>query len=445
MTQRSYFGTDGIRARVGSSNMQADFILKLGFAIGVVLAKKRHKRVLIGKDTRISGYMLESALEAGLSSAGIDTLLVGPMPTPAVAYLTRTFVADAGIVISASHNPFCDNGIKIFSFDGGKLTDKQEIEIEKQISCDFSSVAADKLGRAFRIDDAAGRYIEYCKSTSGLKTNLKQYKIVVDCANGATYNIAPKVFAELGAKVVAIANKPDGININLNCGATDTKLLSQEVLGQKADFGIALDGDGDRLMMVDDKGELVGGDILLYLIVRLQMQRKKIKGVVGTQMSNFALEKEIKNLGLTFVRADVGDRYVLEQLHKNRFFIGGESSGHLINLNLNSTGDGIVSALQVIKYLQKNKLSLNEAKQSLLLYPQIMQNIKTNNAKNLLQNEQVCKEIKKQEQILNKDGRVLVRASGTESLIRVMAEGKKMSLIKSVVEKITLVLKKNDK
>lgn len=438
MAKKLYFGTDGIRAQVGSPPMSADFILKLGWAIGKVLSKNGKNKILIGKDTRISGYMLESALEAGLSSAGVDTYLVGPMPTPAIAYLTRTFAADAGIVISASHNPFYDNGIKIFSKTGDKLTDKQEIAIEKQIADKFISVSSDELGRAYRIDDAAGRYIEYCKNTSGLKTDLKQYKIVVDCANGATYHIAPKVFAELGAEVIAICDQPDGFNINKNCGATNTSFLAQQVLKNKADFGIALDGDGDRLMMVDEAGEQVAGDVLLYLITKYQMSKSKITGIVGTLMSNLSFELAIKKLGLKFLRANVGDRYVLELLKKNNWFIGGESSGHLINLHLNTTGDGIVAALQVIKYLQKNNLTLNQAKQEITLFPQIMQNIKinNNNATELLQNKKVQKIIQEQQDFLKNDGRVLIRPSGTEPLIRVMAEGKNMADVKNSVDKI---------
>ncbi|HEY5718087.1 MAG TPA: phosphoglucosamine mutase, partial [Motiliproteus sp.] len=347
---KKYFGTDGIRGRVGEFPVTPDFVLKLGWAAGKVFARKGQSKILIGKDTRISGYMFEAALEAGLSAAGVDSLLLGPMPTPAIAYLTRTFRADAGIVISASHNGFEDNGIKFFSANGTKLPDEVEAAIEAQMELAMSTEESRLLGKARRIDDAAGRYIEFCKGTISRDLSLKGLKIVVDCAHGATYHIAPKVFKELGARVLEIGSSPDGLNINENCGSTSPAMLRKIVLAEGADLGIAFDGDGDRVVMVDHRGEVVDGDELL-LIMALQLRDEGLLrgGVVGTQMSNFGMELALKERGIPFVRAKVGDRYVMEELLKNDWQLGGESSGHLICRQLTSTGDGIVAALQVLR------------------------------------------------------------------------------------------------
>lgn len=421
---RKYFGTDGIRGRVGEYPVTAEFMLKLGWATGRVLGGNRANRVIIGKDTRISGYMFESALEAGLSAAGVDVRLLGPMPTPAIAYLTRTLHACAGIVISASHNAFADNGIKFFSSEGTKLPDEVELAIEAEIDRELITVASDRLGKAERVEDAAGRYIEFCKSTIPLTLSLRGLKIVVDCANGATYHVAPEVFDELGAEVIPIGVEPDGLNINQACGSTQPELLQKIVLEHQADVGIALDGDGDRVIMVDHKGELVDGDELLFIIARSRQQEGTLRGgVVGTLMSNLGLEHALQSSNIDFVRANVGDRYVLELLQQNNSLIGGESSGHIICLDRTTTGDGIVAALQVLATQVKTGKTLHELKGGMKKYPQLMINVPVNPKVELHTARAVQDAVKSAEQRLAGRGRVLLRPSGTEPLVRVMVEG----------------------
>ena len=425
MTQRKYFGTDGIRGQVGFSNINPEFMLKLGWAFGRVLSNSHRKKVLIGKDTRISGYMLESALEAGLSAAGVDVRLLGPMPTPAVAYLTQTLRANAGIVISASHNPFEDNGIKFFSSDGCKLPDSMELAIEAELDKKLEIVPSAELGRAVRINDAPGRYIEFCKSTIPSLTRLSGLKLVVDCANGATYHIAPNVFMELGADVIAIGNKPDGFNINQQCGSTSPEMLRHKVLETGADVGIGLDGDGDRLIMVNANGEIVDGDQIIYIIAKDRHQRGLLHGgVVGTLMSNYGLEMAIKAMDVPFVRTNVGDRYVLEALKEHDWKIGGESSGHIVCLDKTTTGDGIVAALQVLAIMVKQEKTLQELTADITLLPQSLINLKTKNAVMLANHPHVLEAVGTLTQQLQGEGRVLLRPSGTEPLLRVMVEGK---------------------
>lgn len=437
MSQRKYFGTDGIRGHVGLSNINAEFVLKLGWAIGRVLANGQRKKVVIGKDTRVSGYMLESALEAGLSAAGVDVALLGPMPTPAIAYLTQTLRANAGIVISASHNLFEDNGIKFFSAEGGKIPDSIELAIEAEIEKKMETVASEKLGKAVRIDDASGRYIEFCKSTIPSLTRLSGLKIVVDCAHGATYHIAPNVFAELGAHVTSIGNKPDGFNINEDCGSTAPENLRQKVLSTGADIGVGLDGDGDRVILVDAAGNLVDGDQILYIIAKDRHQRELLHGgVVGTLMSNYALELAIAKLGIPFLRSNVGDRYVLEALRTKDWRIGGESSGHIICLDKTTTGDGIVAALQVLSIMVKQGKSLQELTADITLFPQTMINLKTKHAEILAKNPQVINKVQNIEKELNGEGRVLLRPSGTEPVLRVMVEGIDKSLVSQQAQKL---------
>lgn len=431
MSQRKYFGTDGIRGHVGLSNINPEFVLKLGWAVGRVLGLNGHrKKVVIGKDTRISGYMLESALEAGLSAAGVDVALLGPMPTPAIAYLTQTLRASAGIVISASHNLFEDNGIKFFSAEGGKLPDRVELEIEAELDKQMQTVASEKLGKATRINDASGRYIEFCKSTIPSLTRLSGLKIVVDCANGATYHIAPNVFSELGAQVTSIGNKPDGFNINQDCGSTAPEHLIQKVLNTGADIGIALDGDGDRVILVDAKGNLINGDQILYIIAKDRHERGVLHGgVVGTVMSNYGLELAITELGIPFIRSNVGDRYVLEALRENNWKIGGETSGHIVCLDKTTTGDGIVAALQVLSIMVKQGKSLQELTEGITLMPQTLVNLKTSQASALANNSQVIEVVRSLESSLQGEGRVLLRPSGTEPLLRVMVEGIDESIV----------------
>lgn len=422
MTKR-YFGTDGIRGKVGTAPITPDFMLKLGWAAGKVFAREGRSKIIIGKDTRISGYMFESALEAGLAAAGVDVLLLGPMPTPAIAYLTRTFHCNAGIVISASHNPFYDNGIKFFSDQGTKLPDEIEHAIEAQMDMAMTTVESAELGKARRIDDAAGRYIEFCKGTVASDLDLKGMKIVVDCANGATYHIAPKVFSELGADVIEMASSPDGININQDCGATSTRLLQKVVTAEQADLGIALDGDGDRVIMVDHKGEEVDGDELLFIItMELQRLGRLRGGVVGTLMSNFGLEQGLKKADIPFMRANVGDRYVMAGLAEKSWYLGGESSGHLVCRHLTSTGDGIVAALQVLKAMANNGLSLHALKSAMHKMPQTMINVRLAEKKEVVGLPEVQAAIADVEQRLGDRGRVLLRPSGTEPLVRVMVE-----------------------
>jgi phosphoglucosamine mutase len=421
---KKYFGTDGIRGRVGEYPVTADFMLKLGWAAGRVLGGSSGDRVIIGKDTRISGYMFESALEAGLSAAGVDVRLLGPMPTPAIAYLTRTLHACAGIVISASHNPYADNGIKFFSSGGTKLPDDVEHAIEAELDKEMVTVDSYKLGKAERVPDAAGRYIEFCKSTIPLTLSLKGLKIVVDCANGATYQVAPSVFDELGAEVVAIGVEPDGLNINQDCGSTKPELLKEIVLDQQADLGIALDGDGDRVIMIDHKGNLVDGDELLFIIaLSRQLEGTLNGGVVGTLMSNLGLEHALQSRDIAFSRAKVGDRYVLELLQQNSSMIGGESSGHIICLDRTTTGDGIVSALQVLAAMVKSGKTLHELKAGMNKYPQRMINVPVTKKVDLDSFPVVQDAVRSAEQRLAGRGRVLLRPSGTEPLVRVMVEG----------------------
>ncbi len=420
---RKYFGTDGIRGEIGEAPMTPDFVLKLGWAAGKVLAAKSTPLVVIGKDTRISGYMLESALEAGLVAAGVNIRLLGPMPTPAVSYLTTTFRASAGVVISASHNPYQDNGVKFFSSEGTKLSDEIEHQIEDYLDRDIKTVSSDKLGKVERVDDAAGRYIEFCKRAIPSEITLDGLRIVVDCANGATYHVSPHVFLELGADVVKIAVKPDGFNINEGCGATSLALLQKSVKEFRADLGVALDGDGDRLMMVDHKGEIVDGDEILAIIATHRLKEEGLNtDVVGTLMSNLGLEKSISSIGLNFHRADVGDRYVLEMMRKSGSILGGESSGHIIVRDRIATGDGTIAALQVLYAVIASGKSLHDLKQIMTKYPQTLINVRIKKKIDLTKNKALQDVVKSAELQMGNSGRVLLRASGTEPLIRVMVE-----------------------
>ncbi len=439
---RKYFGTDGVRGTVGEFPITPDFVLKLGWAAGKVLAARGGSKILIGKDTRISGYMFESALEAGISAAGVDVRLLGPLPTPGIAYLTRTLSAQAGIVISASHNAYTDNGIKFFGADGRKLSDDIELEIERLLDEEMSVVATDQLGKVRRIDDARGRYIEFCKSTvPGL--NLNGMKIVVDTANGAAYHIAPDVFEELGAEVVALANTPDGFNINRDCGSTHPEKLQQRVLEEKADLGVALDGDADRLIMVDHSGNLVDGDQLLFVVARDRKESgAELPGVVGTLMSNFGLELALQALDIEFVRAKVGDRYVMEQLDQRGWLIGGESSGHLVCLDRTSTGDGTVSALQVLAALSRRDQSLAEAVADVALLPQTMINVRGPNRDGFMEKPEVKTAMAEAEKALAGNGRTLLRPSGTEPLVRVMIEGKDPDQVAALCRELADVVEK---
>lgn len=420
---RKYFGTDGIRGRVGEFPITPEFVLKLGWAAGRVLGRGNGDKVVIGKDTRISGYMFESALEAGLSAAGVDILLLGPMPTPAVAYLTRTLHAAAGIVISASHNPFEDNGIKFFSGDGTKLPDEVELAIEVELDKAMEMAPPAALGKAHRVNDAAGRYIEFCKSTFPNRLNLKEMKLVLDCSNGATYHVAPSVFRELGARVTTLADQPDGLNINVDCGSTHPQRLQAAVAEQGADLGIAFDGDGDRVLMVDRSGELVDGDELLFIIATATHQQEAVAGVVGTLMTNLGMERALQEAGIGFSRAKVGDRYVMEQLKEKGWTLGGEGSGHLICLDHTTTGDGIISALQVLRAVVEQGKGLDELKAGMSKYPQILINVRLTEQCDVLGLPAVQAAVAEAETELGQRGRVLLRASGTEPLIRVMVEG----------------------
>ncbi|MFU8838113.1 MAG: phosphoglucosamine mutase [Thiohalomonadaceae bacterium] len=433
---RQFFGTDGIRGKVGEYPITPEFILKLGWAAGRVLSGGKGGKVVIGKDTRISGYMFESALEAGLSAAGVDILLLGPMPTPAIAYLTRTLHADAGIVISASHNPYQDNGIKFFSAQGTKLPDEVELAIEAALQQPMDMAEPHALGKARRVKDAAGRYIEFCKSSFPNQLNLNGLHIVLDCANGATYHVAPDVFRELGARVTTLAVEPDGLNINVDCGSTHPKRLQETVLELKADVGIALDGDGDRVLMVDHRGELVDGDELLYIIASARHQREPLLGVVGTQMSNLGMEVALRGAGIAFSRAKVGDRYVMESLCQEGWILGGESSGHLICLDCTSTGDGIISALQVLRAIAEQGKSLSELKSGMRKYPQTLINVRLNQRLDLSAEPSIGEAVKQAEQALGERGRVLLRPSGTEPLIRVMVEGEDAAQVQALAEQI---------
>jgi phosphoglucosamine mutase len=444
MAERKYFGTDGIRGKVGESAINPEFVTKLGYAAGKVLAGQGTNKVLIGKDTRISGYMLESALEAGLSAAGINIGLLGPMPTPAIAYLTKTFRSEAGIVISASHNPYYDNGIKFFSSNGHKLDDNIELAIEAQLEKPIVCVESDKLGKATRINDAAGRYIEYCKGTFPSDLSLKGLKIVVDCAHGATYHIAPNVLSELGADVIEIGTSPNGTNINHQVGATSMKAIVQAVKEHKADLGFALDGDGDRIMMVDEKGNVIDGDEIIYIIAREAMKCGELKGgVVGTKMSNLGMEVALEKLGIPFARADVGDRYVMEMMLEKGWKIGGENSGHVLNLSLAPTGDGIVAGLQVIAAMLRSHMKLSVLNSGFTRFPQRLINVKfADLSKNPLESKEVHAIVEKAETEMGESGRVLLRKSGTEPLIRVMVEAIDKELSDLWAEKIADVVKK---
>ena len=442
MSNRKYFGTDGIRGKVGESPITPDFVLKLGWAAGKVLARHGSKKIIIGKDTRISGYMLESALEAGLAAAGLSAAFTGPMPTPAIAYLTRTFRAEAGIVISASHNPFDDNGIKFFSAEGTKLPDELEEAIELEMEKPLTCVESSLLGRASRIVDAAGRYIEFCKGTFPSELSLSGLKIVVDCANGATYHIAPNVLRELGATVIAVGVQPDGMNINKECGATDLKMLQQRVLAEKADIGLAYDGDGDRIMMVDHLGEKVDGDQILYIIAREGLRQGQLRGgVVGTLMSNMGLELALKQLGIPFVRARVGDRYVLEKLQEKGWRLGAENSGHVILLDKIATGDGIVASLQVLTAMVRNHMSLHDLCTGMKMLPQVLVNVRFTGEHDPLESETVKTVAQDVEKTLAGRGRVLLRKSGTEPLIRVMVEGEDAAQVTALANQIADAVK----
>lgn len=437
---RNYFGTDGIRGPVGTPPITADFVLKLGWAAGKTFSPCGGGNILIGKDTRISGYLFESALEAGLASAGVHVTMLGPMPTPAVAYLTRAVSADAGIVISASHNPFSDNGIKFFSSEGRKLPDEVELEIERLIDEPMTTVASADLGKADRMNDAVGRYVEFCKTTFPKSLNLKHLKLVVDCAHGATYKIAPAVFQELGAQVIAIGCSPDGLNINEGFGATSPEALAARVVQEGADLGIALDGDGDRLVMVDHKGEVVDGDELL-LIIALHQKAKGVLtgGVVGTLMSNLGLELALKDRGIAFARARVGDRYVVAKLIQEGWHLGGEGSGHILCLDQATTGDGVVSALQVLRAITDQGKSLAELKMAMTKFPQVMINVPAVSAK-VMDNDAVQAAVREVEAGLGDKGRVLLRPSGTEPLIRVMVEGDDAQQVTRLAEQLAAVV-----
>jgi phosphoglucosamine mutase len=439
--KRKYFGTDGIRGKVGEHPVTPEFIMKLGWAVGKVLSNEGHGKVIIGKDTRISGYMFESALEAGLSAAGVDILLLGPIPTPAIAYLTRTLHADAGIVISASHNPYFDNGIKFFSADGTKLPDEVELKIEAMLDEPMTIVSSDKLGKAERMEDARGRYIEFCKSTISSKVNLKGMKLVVDCANGATYQVAPSVFDEIGAEVITLGDRPDGLNINQDVGSTKPEGMRETVLREGANVGIGLDGDGDRLIMVDEKGEIVDGDEILFIIAMDRYRRKSYKGgVVGTQMSNLGMEIALRDEGIDFYRSKVGDRYVMELLQDTHSLIGGEGSGHIICLDCLSTGDGIVAALQVLAAMHESGKSLHELKSGMSKFPQSLVNVTMSRRIDPDSDDKINNAIKQVEDELGDAGRVLLRLSGTEPLVRVMVEGRDQDQVSVLARQLAQVV-----
>ena len=441
---RKYFGTDGIRGPVGGHPINAEFVLKLGWAAGRVLSPSGGGTILIGKDTRISGYILESALEAGLASAGVNVLLLGPMPTPAVAYLTRAVSAAAGIVISASHNPYADNGIKFFSPDGQKISDADEERIENVLAESMTTVPSAALGRAKRLDDAVGRYVEFCKNTVPTSLRLKGLTLVVDCAHGAAYKIAPAVFRELGAEVITLGCEPDGLNINAGFGATSPQALAETVVREGADMGIALDGDADRLIMVDHNGEIVDGDELLFVLTEHAQQAGKFRGgVVGTKMSNHGLAQALAARDIPFVRADVGDRYVLAELNQREWSLGGEGSGHLLCLEQTTTGDGIVAALQVIKAVRERQESLATLKAGMTKLPQIMINVRNVTAA-VLEQPELQAAVNEVEAALAGSGRVLLRRSGTEPVVRVMVEGENERKIKAHAEQLADLIRPNE-
>ncbi|WP_419712094.1 phosphoglucosamine mutase [Pseudomonas sp. NFX224] len=434
---KKYFGTDGIRGRVGVYPITPDFMLKLGWAAGMAFRKMGACKVLVGKDTRISGYMFESALEAGLTSAGADVMLLGPMPTPAIAYLTRTFHAEAGIVISASHNPHDDNGIKFFSGKGTKLPDEVEHMIEELLDTPMTVVESSKIGKVSRINDASGRYIEFCKSSVPTGTSFAGLKIVIDCAHGATYKVAPSVFRELGAEVVVLSAQPDGLNINDNCGSTHMEQLQSAVLAEHADLGIAFDGDGDRVLMVDHTGVIVDGDELLFIIARDLHERGKLQGgVVGTLMSNLGLELALADLAIPFVRANVGDRYVIADLLERNWLVGGENSGHIVCFNHTTTGDAIIAALQVLMALKTRSEGLGQARQALRKCPQVLINVRFGGGANPLDHPSVKEASERVTKAMAGRGRVLLRKSGTEPLVRVMVEGEDETQVRGYAEEL---------
>ena len=440
----NFFGTDGIRGEVGKSPITADILLKVGWAVGSVLKEQNETAsVIIGKDTRVSGYLFESALEAGFLSAGVNVGMLGPMPSPAIAYLTQAFGATAGVVISASHNPYQDNGVKFFSSKGVKLSDETQKAIEKKISMSMSSVGSSSIGKARRYEQALGRYIEFCKSTFDKSCDLSNLKIIIDCANGATYHIAEDVFSELGASVLMINNTPDGYNINRDCGATDTKHLQKEVLENNADLGIAFDGDGDRLIMVDHKGQKVDGDELVFIIANAWKESGDLKSnkVVGTKMTNLGIQLAFAEIGVSFIEADVGDRHVMDQLIEHKAVLGGEGSGHIICLNKSTSGDGIIAALQVLEVMSKTGKTLLELKSKMTKYPQVLINVKTDTKVNLQEESKLSQAINSVESKLSKTGRVLVRESGTEPLVRVMVESSNYGLAKESAEELAKIIK----
>ncbi|CAH9016406.1 phosphoglucosamine mutase [Candidatus Nitrosacidococcus sp. I8] len=436
--KKKYFGTDGIRGKVGTHPITADVVLHLGWAVGRVLARGGQGKVLIGKDTRISGYMFESALQAGLSSAGVDIRLLGPMPTPGIAYLTRTLHAKAGIVISASHNPYYDNGIKFFSSAGTKLAGEVELAIEHELESPMETVSSSHLGKVERVVDASGRYIEFCKSTGPASVDLSGIKVVIDCAHGATYHVAPDVFKEMGASVITIGVSPNGLNINDGYGSTSPETLRRKVLESEADVGIALDGDGDRVIMIDHKGEIVDGDELLYIIARSRQRDNTLSGsaVVGTLMSNIGLEKALITLGISLIRAQVGDRYVLEMLQDNKCILGGESSGHIICLDRTTTGDGIISALQILVEMATTGKSLYDLKEAINKYPQCLINVHIDQKINPYEDKVIMSAVRDVENQLRGEGRVLLRSSGTESVIRIMVEGPSESQVSLLAQQL---------
>ena len=436
--QKKYFGTDGIRGEVGKGAITPEFMLKLGWATGKVFQAHGDCKIVIGKDTRISGYMFESALEAGLVAAGADVHLLGPMPTPGIAYLTRTLRAHAGIVISASHNPHYDNGIKFFSSEGKKLPDEIELAIERKIDEALVVVPSEKLGKATRVEDAAGRYIEFCKSTIPPLLGLEGIRVVVDCAHGSTYHIAPHVFEELGATVIKMGVSPDGLNINDGVGATQPEALQKAVLSNKADMGVALDGDGDRLIMVDHTGDVLDGDELIYILAKTRKDKGYLgKIVVGTTMTNLGVEHALNKLGVELKRADVGDRHVIAMMNETKAILGGEGSGHIICADRTTTGDGIISALQVMETMSRENKSLHELKQDIQKYPQTMINVRLQGSEKFVINDEIKAEVTKAENELNGSGRVLLRPSGTEPLVRVMVEGKDALLVNSVAKTLS--------
>ena len=440
----NFFGTDGIRGEVGKSPITADILLKVGWAVGSVLKEQNENAsVIIGKDTRVSGYLFESALEAGFLSAGVNVGMLGPMPSPAIAYLTQAFSATAGVVISASHNLYQDNGVKFFSSKGVKLNDETQKAIEKKISMPMSSVGSASIGKARRYEQALGRYIEFCKSTFDKSCDLSNLKIIIDCANGATYHIAEDVFSELGASVSMINNTPDGYNINRDCGATDTKHLQKEVLENNADLGIAFDGDGDRLIMVDHKGQKVDGDELVFIIANAWKAGGDLKSnkVVGTKMTNLGIQLAFAEIGVSFIEADVGDRHVMDQLIEHKAVLGGEGSGHIICLNKSTSGDGIIAALQVLEVMSKTGKTLLELKSKMTKYPQVLINVKTDTKVNLQEESKLSQAINSVESKLSKTGRVLVRESGTEPLVRVMVESSNYGLAKESAEELAKIIK----